>query len=264
MELYFLFWIQYFKRPGREVSMISEKYKKQHETTINELTRLLHEKKYAEITNIIEIDQGSVKEIEDYFEEYLEDMGYDTIDVYGTPCMQKCEQEVVYVKDGTQDFVVDYYLTADGDLLGLCLNLKYREVNDKLICSLDFDVCDPEEDEYYLYGMDVLRGILNALHGKEYQRIEQCVHKSNHGKGNELGAFLDKYFQKVLSETGLENIDDYSVFNDRDEDINPGESFCALEYQLTADGGKDLGVWIVLEIEGKNKKISLNFENEDD
>lgn len=241
--------------------MINKSFRKQHEKTMTELLKAINEKNYMHISDVIECDEEHLKGLAEYFEMYLEDMEYETIDLYRAPCLQNIRQEIIYEHDDGKGFAVDYYLTSEGEIIGLCLNLRYRQENEKLKCSLDFDVSEPEENEYYAAGISALKNILHELHCKNYKKIETMVYKTPHCKTSELGEFLKNYFGEILEEYKLNEIDEYSVYNEIEEDID-GDS-CTIEYQMTADSGEEIENWMILEIQGKNKKIILEFEKDE-
>ena len=241
--------------------MINKSFRKQHEKTMIELLKTINEKNYMHLSDVIESDEEHLKGLTEYFEQYLQDMEYETIDLYRTPCSQNVRQEIIYEHDDGKGFAVDYYLTSEGEIIGLCLNLRYRQENEKLKCTLNFDVSEPEENEYYVAGISILKNILHELHCKNYAKIETMIHKTPHCKNSELGEFLENYFGEILEEYKLNEIDEYSVYNEIEEDIDADS--CTIEYQMTADSGKEIGNWMILEIQGKNKKIVLGFEKDE-
>ena len=241
--------------------MINKSFRKQHEKTMIELLKTINEKNYMHLSDVIESDEEHLKGLTEYFEQYLQDMEYETIDLYRTPCSQNIRQEIIYEHDDGKGFAVDYYLTSGGEIIGLCLNLRYRQENEKLKCTLDFNVSEPEENEYYVAGISALKNILHELHCKNYEKIETMVYKTSHCKTSELGEFLENYFGEILEEYKLNEIDEYSVYNEIEEDIDADS--CMIEYQMTADSGKEIGNWMILEIQGKNKKIVLRFEKDE-
>lgn len=241
--------------------MINKSFRKQHENTITELLKAINEKNYMHLSEVIESEEGQLQGLAEYFEEYLEDMEYETIDLYRTPCLQNIRQEIIYEHDDGKGFAVDYYLTSEGDIIGLCLNLRYRQENEKLKCTLNFEVSEPEKNEYYVAGISTLKNILHELHCKNYANIETMINKIPHCKKSKLGAFLENYFGEILEEYDLNEIDEYSVYNEIEEDIDMDS--CTIEYLMTADSGEEIEIWMILEIEGKNKKISLEFEEDE-
>ena len=241
--------------------MINKSFRKQHEHTMTELLKAINEKNYMHLSDIVENEKEQLQGFAEYFDEYLEDMEHETIDLYRTPCLQNIRQEIIYEHNDGKGFAVDYYLTSEGEIIGLCLNLRYRQENEKLKCTLNFEVSEPEENEYYVAGISTLKNILHELHCKNYAKIETMIHKTSHCKTSELGEFLKNYFSEILEEYELNEIDEYSVYNEIVEDIDMDS--CTIEYQMTADSGEEIGNWMILEIEGDNKKISLEFEEDE-
>lgn len=228
---------------------------------MTELLKAINEKNYMHLSDVIEIEEEHLQGLAEYFEQYLQDMEYETIDLYRMPCLQNISQEIIYEHDDGKGFGVDYYVTSEGEIIGLCLNLRYRQENEKMKCTLDFDVSEPEENKYYVAGISTLKNILHELHCKNYAKIETMIHKTSHCKISELGGFLENYFGEILEEYELNEIDEYSVYNEIEENIDIDS--CTIEYQITADSGEEIGCWMILEIQGNSKKIVLEFEKDE-
>lgn len=96
------------------------------------------------------------------------------------------------------------------------------------------------------YGLDVLKKILDALHGKRFSDISEIVTNTKTGPMEELPDFLLEFVQGTAEANDFQTIDKYNEQSDIYFDEFNGTY--SIEYIMTADDGEELPLLLRLEL----------------
>lgn len=107
----------------------------------------LHEKRYNQVINYV--DESKIEDLEDFLSKYIQGTldvnNYGSIDEYGVECNFHPRYEYAQIsiyKYNNKDFILEYDLTSDGELIDLVLQLDFIHTKDGLKCI--FENIDPQ------------------------------------------------------------------------------------------------------------------------
>ena len=90
--------------------------------TIKDILHVLHEKRYADLPSCAE-------EIRECIQGTLDMNGFDAFDEYDVPCnfhpQYEYHHEVEFYEKSPEGFEAEYELTSGGELVDLCLQLRF-------------------------------------------------------------------------------------------------------------------------------------------
>jgi len=90
--------------------------------TIKDILHVLHEKRYADLPSCVdEMDWEDTEEIRECIQGTLDMNGFDAFDEYDV----SCNFHPQYYEKSPEGFEAEYELTSGGELVDLCLQLRF-------------------------------------------------------------------------------------------------------------------------------------------
>ncbi len=116
---------------------MTEQDKKIAIQTIKDILHVLHEKRYEDLPSCVdEMDWDDTEEIRECIQGTLDMNGFDTFDEYDVPCnfhpQYEYHHEVRFIKKSPEGFEAEYELTSSGELVDLCLQLRFLYLEGKV------------------------------------------------------------------------------------------------------------------------------------